>query len=286
MRIVSIFTVYNEEDIIVPALRDLIDQGTFVYVIDNWSKDRTGSLAAELVGRGVLGVEKFPADGPQPSFSWRDALLHIEQLTRQLEADWFLLCSPDEVHRSPWRGTSLKDGISQVDAEGYNCIDHAVMTFSPVDDSYQPGTSLEEHFRFYEWSDIPGHFNVANGWKNAGEAVSLAASGGHEARFENRRIYPYKFLLKHYPIRSQAHGTRKVLQERLSRWDAEERAQGWHTQYDGIEEGHAFLRRAADLTPWSDADFPITMASEGRELIDWGGMALAAVLTREGRSND
>lgn len=63
-------------------------------------------------------------------------------------------------------------------------------------------------------------------WRRPADAgtVSLVPSGGHDVLFAGRRIYPYKFLLKHYSIRSQRHGGKKVWRERKSRWNEGERA--------------------------------------------------------------
>lgn len=77
--------------------------------------------------------------------------------------------------------------------------------------------------------------------------MSLADSGGHEVRFPGRAVYPIKFLLKHYPVRSQAHGLRKVLRERVPRWDPAERAAGWHTHYDHVGPAHRFVRAPETL---------------------------------------
>jgi DNA repair exonuclease SbcCD ATPase subunit len=60
-------------------------------------------------------------------------------------------------------------------------------------------------------------------------------------------VFPLRFLLRHYPIRSQAHGERKVFRERKTRFAAE-RAQQWHIQYDRLREGDSFLRDPAALT--------------------------------------
>ena len=47
--------------------------------------------------------------------------------------------------------------------------------------------------------------------------------GGHDARFPGRRVFPYKFLLLHYPARSQEQGERKVFRDRQGCRNAEER---------------------------------------------------------------
>ena len=62
--------------------------------------------------------------------------------------------------------------------------------------------------------------------------VSLARSGGHQAEFAGRRVCPEAADLKHYPIRSSEQGARKVLTERVPRFDPVERAMSWHVQYD------------------------------------------------------
>ena len=113
-----------------------------------------------------------------------------------------------------------------------------------------------------------------NAWKNLGRPVNLAESGGHEVRFEERRIFPYKFLIKHYPIRSQAHGERKVFRERKLRWAAAERARGWHVQYDGMAYGHCFLKSPAGLCRFEAATFPYEFLVE-RLSGDCAGLARA-----------
>src|SRR5262249_37016102 len=87
-------------------------------------------------------------------------------------------------------------------------------------------------------------------WKNTGGAVDLASSGGHEARFDDRRIFPLRFIARHYPIRGAAHGARKVLRERVGRYRPEERARGWHVQYDAVQSADSFVRDPATLTPY------------------------------------
>ena len=70
-------------------------------------------------------------------------------------------------------------------------------------------------------------------------------------RFEGRRIFPLRFLLRHYPIRGQTHGRRKVLEERKGRFVDDELAYGWHRQYDHVAEpDHLFLRNPAALCPF------------------------------------
>ena len=66
------------------------------------------------------------------------------------------------------------------------------------------------------------------------------------------RIFPIRFLCRHYPIRSQAHGARKVVRERKGRFAADEIAMGWHRQYEHVREGHVFLSNPASLRPFNE----------------------------------
>jgi hypothetical protein len=127
----------------------------------------------------------------------------------------------------------LREALWRVERRGYSCVDHVTLNFCPIDNSFDPdGADLEDHFHHFEFSDHAGHFHQRRAWKQTGRPVALAASAGHDVTFQGRKVFPYKFLLKHYPVRSQAHGLRKVRHDRAERWNAQERAQGWHRQYD------------------------------------------------------
>jgi glycosyltransferase involved in cell wall biosynthesis len=255
-RVVALISAYNESDIIAPVIGHLVENGVWVYLIDNQSTDDTAAQAAEWLGRGVLGIESFP---PRPAsdgaarFSWRDILRRKQELTRELDADWFMHHDADEIREPPWPDCTLAEAIGRVDSLGYNCIDFHVFTFPPVDDSFRRGMDPKEHFALYQrpaWFD----FLQRKCWKSTGEPVSLMNLGGHDVRFNGRRVFPIRFVMRHYPIRGQRHGARKVFAERKPRFVPEERRVGWHQQYDRIEgEDHCFLADRASLMPF-DAD--------------------------------
>ena len=254
-RVVAIMATYNEADVVVPAIEKLVNEGVFVYVIDNWSTDGTYQLVSDLIGKGVIGIERFPPDGPTPYYEWRELLRRKEQLARELEADWFMHVDADEVHKSPWQGVRLKDAIWRVDQSGFNAIDFTVLEFYPIDETFLPGSDFERHFLRWDFGKRSSHFLQIKAWKNCGVPVVLSESGGHEVVFEGRRVYPYKFLLKHYPVRGQAHGEKKIFRERKARYSPAERALGWHTHYDGIKEGYCFLKNPAELRLWDETSF-------------------------------
>jgi hypothetical protein len=73
---------------------------------------------------------------------------------------------------------------------------------------------------------------------------------------------PTSFLLKHYPIRSQAHGERKVFRERRPRYDPANRARGWHTHYDHLQEGYVFGRPQSEAGRFEERQFNRTFLIE------------------------
>ncbi|MCA9916080.1 MAG: hypothetical protein KC496_22145, partial [Anaerolineae bacterium] len=59
----------------------------------------------------------------------------------------------------------------------------------------------------------------------------LAEKGGHHIEFTGRRVFPYKFLMRHYPFRSKEQTLRKM-RDRQQQASRTERAHGWHSIYD------------------------------------------------------
>ena len=250
-RVIAIISAFNEGDIISPVIGHLIENCIDVYLIDNHSTDDTVDQAARWLGKGLLDIELFPQSEPASKFEWSAILRRKEELATTLQADWFIHYDADEIRESPWPGLNLKHAIQWVDTLGYNCIDFHVLNFPPTDDGFRPGDDPRTYFKFCEEA---ADFDVLrrNAWKVTGTRVSLAAAGGHEARFPDRRLFPVKFLMRHYPIRGQQHGLKKVFQERTLRFLESERAEGWHRQYDCVlDQAHSFLKDPASLIPFN-----------------------------------
>ena len=240
-RVVAFMAAYNEEDIIVQSIKKWTDQGVRVHVLENWSTDATYALAKELESRLPVTVERFPAAGPSDYFNWGAMLERMETLSREIQADWFVRRGADEVLNSPWAGISYKDALYLVDQAGFNCVDHTIVEFHPVDDGFEMGMDHEDYFKHFDFKHL-SHPRQRKAWKNYGQPISTVPSAGHDVVFEGRRIYPFKFLLQHYSFRSQKHGEQKVFRERKARWNPKERARGWHVHYDSIQEGYRFVQ--------------------------------------------
>jgi hypothetical protein len=289
-RVVALVAAFNEEDVIGPAIGKLAADGVDVYVIDNWSTDRTWEIAQGLQGRGVIGLERFPAT-PDDRFVLRSLLRRATEVARGLDASWFIHHDADERRLGPWPEVGLREALWRVDRAGFNAVDFTVANYRPIDDGFEPGDDFERYFRHFEFGATSDLLLQIKAWKNVGP-VDLVSAAGHEARFPRRRVFPYKFLLKHYPIRSQAHGERKIFRERVPRWDRRERARGWHVHYDDVSPEQSFLRDPAELIEdrgeetWTRY-LPEMLAGAGlarREYPEWaleGGFGRRAYLARQ-----
>ncbi|RPJ62561.1 MAG: glycosyltransferase, partial [Acidobacteria bacterium] len=237
-RIIAVISAYNEEDIIGAAIEHLASQGVGVYLLDDGCTDATVQVARDFLGRGVVGIEELVSPDPpgtERRFHLSAILERKERLAAALDADWFINHDADEFRESPWPHLTLAGAIHLVDRLGWNAIDFDVLNFFPEGD-YRAGANPTDSFR--RCAPAPACDRVqVRCWKKQEQRVDLSSNAGHDVQFPGRRVFPIRFPLRHYPVRSEEQGRRKVFRERKSRFDAGERARGWHVQYDGLAEG-------------------------------------------------
>ncbi len=242
-RVLALLSAYNEEDIIGPVLGHFARAGIGVYLIDNGSTDATAAIAHTYLGRGLVGMERFdPAD---PADLWLELMRRKEELAQVLAADWFINHDADELRESPWPELTLRDAFWLADRWGFTCVDFTVLEFPPVDDTFLPGSDPAAHFRHFLFDPNP-HGTQVKAWKKPAARIAMAEHAGHRLVFPGARVFPFNFLVRHYPLRSQAHGERKIA-ERRARFGPERRKRGWHTQYDYVAPGASLHARAEDL---------------------------------------
>ncbi|HXT70254.1 MAG TPA: glycosyltransferase family 2 protein [Vicinamibacterales bacterium] len=268
LRIVALVAAYNEEDIIGQVVRALIDDGISVYFINHQSTDGTLAAVRAFRGKGVIGIESFPAARPAGrgghKFTWEAILQRKEELALSIDADWFIHHDADEFRESPWPNETLAAGIARADAAGYNAIDFEVLNFWPTADDPR-ASDVRKRLQYYEPAGTWDRVQIKC-WKKTRHPIALALSGGHSVEFVGRRVCPIRFLLRHYPIRSQAHGERKVFRERKTAFDQSERARGWHVQYDAFSEGTSFVRPRAALERFDPDAVRLRLLTRHREV--------------------
>ena len=248
LTITAIIATYNEADVIARCVEDLVSQGISVIILDDGSVDGTMQALDGFVRAGTVCVEPFQA--ADPSAEHRFSLTHIiarkQQLATQIAQGWFINHDADEFRESPWLGVSLAEGIRRVDALGYNAIDFQLFNFWPTGESYVPGDDPRDTFPYCEPGATWDRLQIRC-WKHDGAALDLVSSAGHEAVFPGRRVFPTRFILRHYPFRGHEHAERKLFRERRPQYDPEERSHGWHLQYDALQPDHGFVRDRATL---------------------------------------
>ena len=111
-------------------------------------------------------------------------LKRIETLSREIKADWFVRRGADEILTSPWPDISYRDSLYFLDLAGFNCVDHTVINFCPVDDGFESGSDHETYFRHFEFGRDSADFQQIKTWKNDGQQISMLASGGHDLAFK------------------------------------------------------------------------------------------------------
>ena len=253
--VLAIVTTFNEADVVDDLLARLRADRIRVHLIDNWSTDATFDMAARRAsGDPGITLERFPAGAPPAYFELEKLLTQVEHTAHRSGADWVIHHDADEVRQSPWAGVSLRRALWCVEQFGFNCVDHVVMNFRPVDERWHGAGELQEAFEWFEFGDHHAAFRQQKAWKPQPAPVRCATTGGHNAEFPGRRVFPYRFLLRHYPIRSTGHGRRKVLVERQGRFSPEERERGWHVHYDQYSEHSTFLWAPGSLHRFTTLD--------------------------------
>lgn len=239
----AIITTFNVADIIEHVAEHALDQGLDLYFVDNWSNDGTHDILKLLQDKYKerIKIERYPAKNRSKDYEWTKLLDRVDSIASKSSYDWIVHYDSDELRYSPNTKVSIQDAISFVDKLGYNAIDHTVLDFRPVDDSYTGDKSPTEAFNYYEYGKRPGHFIQLKAWKNPKRLVGLSVSGGHDIQIDDKKVYPLKFLIKHYPLRTQEQARRKIFKERIPRISKTDKAKGWHDQYNKFNKNSSFL---------------------------------------------
>ena len=249
-RVVALIAGRNENDIVGQVVADLIEQGIDVYYIDDGSTDGTAETVEAWVGKGVVGVERRSVSD---SFHWGEILKRKEQLAAELDSTWFIHHDADEFRQGPFPGKPLRDAIQIVDELGYNAIDFRVLNFRPTTADHLPSNGdVRRSLPFFEPAEYWETPQV-KAWRKTA-TVDLSTSGGHDVQFAGRVVCPVQFLVRHYPIRSQAQGVAKIFDDRRPRFLESERQLGWHIQYDALRPGDSLLRDPTSLTKFDEAE--------------------------------
>lgn len=252
-KVMAIVHFYNEIDIIERTIQYLLKQEIDLYLVDNWSYDGSFEIAERYQKKFPerIYLERFPAQGRSHDYEWYDQLKRTEVISKMMNYNWFIHYDMDEIRVSPWENTTLRKAIGWIDHQGYNCIENTVIDFRFTKRDAENIFGQDTFFDFRH--DELWHDQLKT-WKKS-EQIDLKSSGGHFARVENPRIYPLKFLNRHYPLRSIQQAEKKVFQDRKPRFQKEQAERGWHGHYENFVREEDFIFKESELLLWEDDTF-------------------------------
>lgn len=252
-KVLAVIHFYNEVDILGQTIQYLLAQEIDLYLLDNWSDDGSYEIAKEYqeANPGRIYLEQFPLSGGSGNYEWYNQLEKTEMISKTLDYDWFIHYDMDEMRVSPWKNTTLREAIYRIDRQGYNCIENTVIDFrvtaQDMDNIFMQDT-------FFDFRHEKIMFDQLKTWKRS-QQIDLKSSAGHFAHVADPKIYPLKFLNRHYPLRSQEQAEKKVFQDRLPRFRKERGERGWHGHYDGFRKAEDFIFDRSELLSWQANTF-------------------------------
>jgi glycosyltransferase involved in cell wall biosynthesis len=261
LNVVATVPVYNEADILGQVLDHLHEQGISFVVLDGGSTDGSVEITESFEGKGLLEHRVIRRD----VLRLREDLDCLIKMAARHSPDWILKNDADEFLEAREAGQTLVDAITAEERYGFNVIQFDNFRFCLTEkdwNSKEP--DIRKRLRFYAWVDDYAY----KAWKYY-PGATYRDSGGHYPTFPRwvkPRMSPRKLVMRHYPFRSPEQALRKVFKERLPRYTREERAIGWHVQYDGFKEDAGFFIRDSRLLH----EYKGNCGWDTTERIDWG----------------
>lgn len=252
-KVLAVIHFFNEADILEKTIQYLLAQQVDLYLLDNWSDDGSYEIARRYQESCPerIHLERFPTSGGSDDYEWYNQLEKTELIGKNLDYDWFIHYDTDEMRISPWENTTLREAIYWIDRQGYNCIENTVVDFRVtawnMDNIFMQDT-------FFDFRHTKLMFDQVKTWKKSSQ-INLKSSAGHFARIVHPKIFPLKFLNRHYPLRSREQAEKKVFRDRLPRFQKERAKRGWHAHYDDFTKAEDFIFDRSGLLDWRAGTF-------------------------------
>jgi len=201
--VLAIIHCYNEKDILVETMNHLLNQGIDICVIDNHSNDGT----FEMMNNTFASNDRVYIRQSENNFGndgFDSLLKNTERVSHEFSDryEWFMHCDSDELRYSPFFNISLQDMISFVDSLSYNAIDFTVIDFRFTKHNNQVFSNYENHLLSFEFGRETEYFHQIKCWKYEKD-INFVDSNMNSTGFSGQKVYPIKFLSKHYSLRNQ-----------------------------------------------------------------------------------
>lgn len=245
--IVVLTYVRNEETYLPRYFDYLSTQGVKVAVLDNDSTDRTADICRSYSPDLVIRYQVQPFKG---TFDLTAITRELEAMQQTLDADWFVLNSPDEILQSDQPGERLADSLSRVESHGYNVVNFDEFVFIPEnEDACYIGRDYLQEMRYYYYF-APSPVRSMRAWKNL---PGFRNPSGHRVKGPGIQLYPGSFVHRHYITLGLEHFRNKYGNRIFAPDDI---AKGWHGNRINIDFDRSCFpstRRLKQLPPGEPA---------------------------------
>ena len=204
MKIIGMLSTYNDEDIISEVIENLLSQGIELVILDNGSKDKTFDICKKFLNKGVLDLIQHKTD----TFQGNLILRMLYDMAFRYSPEWVIKVDSDEFLESGIKNVTLKEAIEKIDSENYNLIQFDQFNFFMTDADNENANSIKKRLTYYS---CVGDF-LYRAWKYF-PGIRIGGEGGHYPIFPEGylyRIYPKKFVLRHYTFRNKIHAEKKM----------------------------------------------------------------------------
>lgn len=228
--------VYNEADILAQVLDHLHEQGILFVIVDGGSQDGSIEIALSYNNQGLLEHQIARRD----VFKASETLEMSLELARKYSPNWIIRNGADEFLEPRSVGITLSNAIADDDARELNLIQFDNFEFCLTEkDSRSAERDIRSKLRYYTWNDDYRYL----AWKYY-PGITDYESGGHYPIFPpgiKPKIGRQKYVMRHYRFRTPEQSVHRVFNQRLPRYDPEERARGWNFHYDHFKKDPNFF---------------------------------------------
>ena len=227
MNILGVTLAYNEADCIETAMKMLLRCCDSVIVFDHGSTDDTADIVDAMPGVDRVAIDRLTCpvvdkDGRQTPLPWRfvaKALLRCQDVF-----DWVVWIDADEILRKPDNELPIKADIEREAQSGIQVIRPLIRKFFMTNNNGPENNYLRSlcYYKTYEIGHAPRAWQLNLTPENVppGRHVYDTTTGPRVHPFyipwpNGTRVSNNRWLLDHYPFRSQAQATKKILHDRV-----------------------------------------------------------------------
>jgi len=230
--VLGIVCTHNAQHYIKTFLEYYFNHGIDIYLIDNESTDYTLSIAKNYLNKNNLFIDTYKFT---ENFELYNILEFKEIIAKKSDYSWFIHLDIDEILEAE-KFQNLNQVICKVDRLGYNCINFNEFVFIPESKnlSYINQNYYNKMRLYYFFEPAQNRLNRA--WKKI-DLFDLKSSGGHNVKFNNKKIYPQNFHLRHYICLSYEHLLTKY---KYRKFNQDEINKGWHLKRLNIKKNNIY----------------------------------------------